>query len=103
VEPDSRARPGVRVDHAPFLPDQRRVGASSTSIVDGAPHPRQTRTIGVSSTLGPRCASLCYGSDEIDVHGLGRLQVDYLKPEAISQALGHEGAMTGLGRGLDAE
>ena len=29
--------------------------------------------------------------------------MNYLKPEAISQALGHEGAMTGLGRRLDAQ
>jgi hypothetical protein len=42
-------------------------------------------------------------SGEIDVHRLGRLQVDDLKAEAVGQALGHEGAMTGLGRRLDAK
>jgi hypothetical protein len=70
-------------------PDQPR-------ILKAAPDPSLAREPQEVGPASPRWPVL--GSAEVDVGGLGRLKVNDLKAEAIGQARGHKGAMTGLGR-----
>ena len=65
-------------------------------ILKAAPDPSLAREPQEVGPASPRW--LVLGSAAVDVRGLGRLQVNDLKAEAVGQARGHQGEMTGFGR-----